>query len=471
MVEPAPRPRRRSRGRLRSVRVRATLGACAVVAVALAVAGVALVAALRGALTDGVERSTREQARAAAEVVAAGAKPAVLASGDDDTVAQVVEGDGRVVAASAALAGIRRPLIADPAPGRAATVHVRSGENARYLAVAAHAGGDRTLIVATTLEEVDRAVSVVSGLLTLGMPLLLALVAAVTWRVVGRALRPVEAIRATAAAVSPDDPGRRVPEPATGDEVARLAATMNGMLDRLEAAQARQRRFVADASHELRSPVATLRQHAEVARAHPGAGQDGDLAATVLAEALRLQRLIDDLLLLARADADGLAPRRRPVDLDDLVLDEVRRLRSTTDLEVDATGVSAGGVAGDASSLARVVRNMVDNAARHAAHRVRLSLGETEPGGDVVLAVEDDGPGIPEAERARVFERFVRLDDARARDGGGSGLGLAIVAEVVAAHGGTVTIGDAALGGARVEVHLPAREIPGSAAVTARHWP
>jgi len=237
----------------------------------------------------------------------------------------------------------------------------------------------------------------------------------------------------------------------------------------LEEAQRRQRRLVSGASHELRSPVAGVRQHAEVALQHPDRTDGHRFAETVLAQSIRLQRLIDDLLLLARADADGLAVRRRPVDLDDLVLDEVRRLRSTTDLEVDASGVSAGGVEGDAGALARVVRNVVDNAARHAAGRVRLSLAEA--GGAVVLAVEDDGPGIPEAERARVFERFVRLDDARARDDGGSGLGLAIVAEVVAAHGGTVAVGDAGLGGARVEVRLPARETPGSPAVAARHWP
>jgi signal transduction histidine kinase len=233
---------------------------------------------------------------------------------------------------------------------------------------------------------------------------------------------------------------------------------MNTMLDRLQASQRRQRRFVADASHELRSPVASLRQHAEVTRAHPEATTSAALAGTVLAEALRLQRMIDDLLLLARADEDGLVLRRRPVDLDDVVLDEVRRLRAETRLEVDASGVSAGGVDGDADALRRVVRNVVDNAARHAAGRVRLALVEED--GTVAFTVEDDGPGVDPDERERVFERFVRLDDARGRNGdeaGGAGLGLAIVAEVVAAHGGTVTIGDGALGGARVETRLPAR--------------
>jgi signal transduction histidine kinase len=316
--------------------------------------------------------------------------------------------------------------------------------------------GPRTVLVAGTLEVAEESADVVSTLLAMGLPLLLLVVAATTWRMVGRALAPVEAIRTTADGVSTADLSGRVPTPTSSDEIARLATTMNRMLDRLEDGQQRQRRFVADASHELRSPVATLRQHAEVARAHPDRTSPDELAGTVLAEALRMQQLVDDLLLLARADEHSLGLRRRPVDLDDLVLDEVRRLRTTTsiEVEVDAGGVSAGQVDGDAAALQRVVRNVVDNAARHAAGRVALSLAEDD--GTVTFAVEDDGPGVPPDQRQRVFERFVRLDDARARDGGGSGLGLAIVAEVVAAHGGTVALTDAGLGGARVEVTLPA---------------
>jgi signal transduction histidine kinase len=244
-----------------------------------------------------------------------------------------------------------------------------------------------------------------------------------------------------------------VPDPPADDEIGRLARTMNRMLGRLEQAQARQRRLVADASHELRSPVATIRQHAEVALAHPGRTGSAELAATVLAEDLRLQRLTEDLLLLTRADERSLAPRRRPVDLDDLVLEEARRLRDATGLRVDTTAVSAGRVAGDAAGLRRVLRNLGDNASRHARERLALSVADRDA--TVVLAVDDDGPGIPDADRERVFERFVRLDGARARDDGGSGLGLAIVAELAAAHGGTVAVAASPLGGARVEVWLP----------------
>ncbi|WP_255566474.1 cell wall metabolism sensor histidine kinase WalK [Iamia sp. SCSIO 61187] len=227
------------------------------------------------------------------------------------------------------------------------------------------------------------------------------------------------------------------------------------MLDRLQQAQRRQRRFVSDASHELRSPIATLRQHAEVASEHPRRIPGDALAQTVRTEALRLQRLVDDLLVLARADEHTVASRRRPVDLDDIVLDEVRHRQATTEVEIDATGVSAGAVDGDPDALGRVVRNLFDNAIRHAARRMTVSLAERS--GTVHLVVEDDGPGVPPEDRHRVFERFVRLDDARGRDHGGSGLGLAIVAELVTAHDGAVTIGDATLGGARVEVTLPAR--------------
>lgn len=472
--------------RRRSIRLRTTALAVAVVGVALLAGAVALVAMLREALTDGVERSARQQAESSAEVVAAGGTPGLLDDDDDDAVAQVLDGDGRVIAASEALvddadadedepdaedaaeaSAAREPLAPGLAPGGdgdgGETVEL-PGDGEDYLAVVAEVpdppsagrfAGARTVLVASTLKTVEESVEVVVGLLVVGLPVLLLVVAATTWRVVGRALAPVDAIRATAESVSSADLGRRVPEPAGRDEVSRLAATMNRMLDRLERSQSRQRRFVADASHELRSPLATIRQHAEVARAHPSRTTPDVLAGTVLAEGERLQRLVEDMLLLARADEHGLGLRRRPVDVDDVVLDEARRLRATTELDVDATGVSAGAVDGDADALVRVVRNVADNAARHAAGRVALALAERD--GTVELAVEDDGPGVPTAERERVLERFVRLDDARARDGGGSGLGLAIVSELVAAHGGTLAIGESRWGGARVVITLPAR--------------
>jgi len=447
-----------------SVRVRTTVAAVAVVGVAMVVGAVVMVVVLRSTLTREVRAAARLRAEDVAAVLAAGggsgvAGPGTLAVDDaDELLIQVLDGGGRVVAASPNAEG--RPPVARLRPGSSAEVEVPAGgamdESGEFLAVATGADtaqGQRTVLVARSTEAVDEAVAAVGGLLAVGLPLLLAVVAVTTWVVVGRALAPVEAMRAEVDEISAAALHRRVPDPPADDEIGRLARTMNRMLGRLEQAQARQRRLVSDASHELRSPVATIRQHAEVALAHPGRTTTSELASTVLAEDLRLQRLTEDLLLLTRADEQSLALRRRPVDLDDLVFEEAKRLREATGLRVDTSAVSAGRVAGDAAGLRRVLRNLGDNASRHARERLALSVAERDA--TVVLAVEDDGSGIPEADRERVFERFVRLDGARARDDGGSGLGLAIVAELVAAHGGTVVAAAGPLGGARVEVTLP----------------
>jgi signal transduction histidine kinase len=198
--------------------------------------------------------------------------------------------------------------------------------------------------------------------------------------------------------------------------------------------------------------VASIRQHAEVALAHPHDIVVDDLAGIVHRENLRVERLVDDLLLLARLDEGG-HDGEEQIDLDDLVLAEAARLRETTPLTVDTTGVSAGRVLGRPAELERVVRNLADNAARYADRVVALAVRDS--GAQTVLTVDDDGPGIAPADRDRVFDRFVRLDDARSRDGGGAGLGLAIVRAVVEAHGGVVSLAESPHGGARVELRFP----------------
>jgi signal transduction histidine kinase len=230
---------------------------------------------------------------------------------------------------------------------------------------------------------------------------------------------------------------------------------MNRMLDRLQRSHESRQRFVADASHELRSPIAAIRQHAEVAQTHPDSTTVEELAGTVLAEDLRMQHLVDDLLLLARSDEESTEPPRTPVDLDDLLFAEAERLRTATNLTIDTTAVSAGQVRGDETALARMVHNLADNAARHAYSRITLGL--TEEDGIVVLTVSDDGPGIPVDDRTRVFDRFVRLTPARSRDTGGAGLGLAIVAEVVHRHHGSIRV----TGGATFEARLPSADLTG----------
>lgn len=345
-------------------------------------------------------------------------------------------------------------MAADVTCFRRWTAWSRDGDEPR-----SHPRGERqqryTVLVSRTTEGVRESTDVVTGGLAAGLPLLLLIVAATTWRIVGRALAPVEAIRSEVDEISTAQLHRRVPTPAVHDEVGRLATTMNRMLDRLEQGQARQRRFVSDASHELRSPVASIRQHAEVALAHPDRTTIPDLADTVLAETLRVQHLVADLLLLARADEQTAALERTSVDLDDIVFDHAARLRATTSLRIDTTAVSAGRVAGDPAQLRRLVGNLADNAARHATARVAFTLVADDE--SVLLRVDDDGPGIPDADRDRVFERFVRLDDARDRDHGGAGLGLPIVASIAATHKATVTISRSPLGGARFEVRLPTR--------------
>lgn len=451
----ADRKRFGGRIRLGSLRVRTTAIAVVVVGSALLVGGVALVVLLRDSLTDQVRTAAELRARDVAGVLESGRSPEELAVNDEeDLVIQVVDAAGRVVASSGNVEG--EPLIVDVAPGRSETVDATPvDDDSPFLFVAARADapdGGFTVIVGRSTELVTDSTGLVVGVLASGLPLLLLLVGLITWRTVGRTLRPVEEIRREVDEISGSELHRRVPDGPTDDEIARLAGTMNRMLDRLEASADRQRRFISDASHELRSPVSVIRQHVEVALAHPGGTSAEELAETVLAEDLRIQRLVEDLLLLARADENTLRANWRPMDLDDAVFEEADRLRSGSQLRVDISAVSAGRVSGDPAQLRRVLVNLGDNAVRHARSIVRFTLREDEM---VVLTVEDDGTGIDETSRTRIFERFVRLDDARARDDGGSGLGLSIVAEIVSAHGGEVVAGDSDLGGARFEVRLP----------------
>lgn len=316
------------------------------------------------------------------------------------------------------------------------------------------------VVAARSLEEASAASS--ASLVTLGVaiPVALLVLGVTTWLVVGRALRPVESMRREVDTVTAQSLSHRLPDPGGGDEIARLARTLNGMLDRLDSSATAQRRFVGDASHELKTPLATIRQHAEVALLHPGSIDGAALAGTVLGEEARLTALVQGLLVLARADEGALGVTRRPVDLDDLVVSETARLRGVArpdgrgPLAVDATAVGPARVDGDEGLLGQVVHNLVANAARHADARVAVALVERD--GGVVLTVDDDGAGVAEADRERVFDRFVRLDEARARDAGGSGLGLAIVREIVRVHGGAVSVTASPLGGARFVVHLPA---------------
>ena len=440
-----------------SLRARAAFGAVVVVGVALLVGSVAMVVLTRASLTGNV----REAAELRAEDVATaleggGANPADLAVEDqEDAFIQVVDLDGVVLAASPNVGGL--PAVADLDDETSTVIDDAPVGEDRFVVVDIDtADGEATVLVGRALDGADEATRALLGYLAVGVPLLLALVGLVAWRLVGRALAPVAAMTAGAREINATGTEQRLPEPDADDEIGDLARTLNAMLDRLAAARDRLSAFVADAAHELRSPVSALRQHSEVALEHPEATDLADLAGVVRAESLRLQHLVDDLLLLARTDEGVPVTAPVAVDLDDVVVAVIERRGPTPSVTVDLTGLSGGQVHGDPVALDRLVANLVDNAVRHATGRVAIGLAEDDAG-TVTLTVDDDGPGIPIEDRARVFERFVRLDEARSRDAGGSGLGLAIVAAVAHAHGAVVAVDDRPGGGARVRVVFPGR--------------
>ncbi|MEZ5256740.1 MAG: HAMP domain-containing sensor histidine kinase [Ilumatobacteraceae bacterium] len=274
----------------------------------------------------------------------------------------------------------------------------------------------------------------------------------VTWWAVRRALRPVDSIRRTMSDITATDLHRRVPEWSARDEIGELAATVNSTLARLESSTEDQRRFVADASHELRGPLAALRADLEISVTHPDRTEWTEIAPELLRDVERLQELTDDLLFLALLDARR-SPERGAVDLGPLVteaLESIRRPELQTRFDLATEHVT---VVGDRRQLRRAISNLVANAERHARSTVAATLRAAD--GAVVLTIADDGAGIPAEDRERVFERFVRLDPARTRDDGGTGLGLAIVRDIVQLHGGEVSIGEHQPTGAIVTVHLP----------------
>ncbi|WP_433276818.1 sensor histidine kinase [Pseudonocardia xinjiangensis] len=402
------------------------------------------------------EGSSNENAREAIRV---------LANTPDDLVQVLVryesdddEDDVTVIEGGSDAAGRSQPLSSLwPQDGQRVVLpktEVMRADGSRVPAVLVAAGtvsaGNHVAIyVALPLTSVQTATDTVLFYLLFGVPILILVTGLTTYYFAGRALRPVEAIRARVAAMSEKDLAQRVPVPGARDEVGRLAETMNAMIGRLQDAQGVQRRFVADASHELRSPLATIATGLELMQRGP---TDPGTVTALRGETERLNRLVDALLLLARADERGLQPRREEVDLDEVA--ESERGRPSDSRVVAEVHAEPVRVIGDRGQLARVVRNLVDNARRHARSRVIVTVTREES--TAVIEVSDDGPGVPAEDRGRVFERFVRLDSARARADGGSGLGLAIVAEVVAAHGGSVTVDDAPGGGARFRVRLPA---------------
>lgn len=419
-----------------------TIGALLVVGIALVAGAVGTVVLLGQLLTQGVAASVEQDLETIGEQLENGTvdigdldgevlvrvQGAQSAANDDDAEQLPIVAEDSVVR-----------IVVDDDPYLAASEETDAG----------------MLTVARPIDEVEAATATASVLLSIAVPLLLIVIGVVMWIVATRALAPVERMRRQVDDIDGAGLHRRV-DAGRDDELGALAATMNRMLDRIEHAQTTQRRFVSDASHELRSPLATIRQHAEVAVAHPSSTSVEELGGLVLDEGRRMQELVEGLLLLARLDEHGGREHvRTAVDLDDIVFAEVRRLRGLG-IEVDGHGVGPGRTIGSETLLARAIRNLVDNAVRHASRLVTLRVSASGPW--VRVEVEDDGSGVPEGKRELVFERFARLDEARARDAGGSGLGLAIAREIADAHGGELSVEAGAQGGARFILVLPAAQ-------------
>jgi len=446
--------------RLQRLSLRARLMAVGVtgVAVALALGSLVLYAVLTFTLNRTVDDGAYASAQAVAVMVSENTVPNPLPVSGSQVV-QVVDRSGAVVSASIA-ADRLTPLLRPPELAKALTGEQilipgsRVGLTGTMRAIAVPVGppsASRSIIVAVPINDVEQSQHVLRMTLLLAYCPLVVVMALIAWRVIGSTLRPVETLRSGAARISGSDQQERLAVPESADEIRALALTLNDMLDRLAAARGRQRAFVADAAHELRSPLTSMRTQLEVAQ---HLGQGSELASDLLADVTRLSTLVEDLLLLARAGSDtNRPPVRESLDVRALLVATANRYVGA---RVPVSVVQGPAVYANANleELRRVLANLVDNAVRHA--RSNVALGVHTEGRSAELTVVDDGPGIPAEERERVFERFARLDDARDRDAGGTGLGLAIVRELLRRSDGSISLQDNPSGpGLAAVVRLP----------------
>ena len=438
-----------------SLRLRLTLVTTGLLAVGLIMGAIALTAVVSASRISTLDELSAARAATIARLAEEDRLPEPLPVAEAGEVAQVIDGGGLVVASSATASRTLPVVTVDELAllrfEPSATLRTAYDEQARLTTMAASWRGEPvTVVVSLPLRDIEGVLDALRVSLVGVVPTLSLLLAGVIWLALGRALRPVEQLRSAAAAVAREGGPGSLPVPDSNDELGALARTLNEMLNRLEQAAARQRSFVEDAAHELRSPISVLRATVEAAQTYPDAWAEGELATDLEPEVLRMQLLVDDLLLLARV---GAAPASRcEKDLRGVVDDAVNSARPGPDVEVAGSGTAFV----DSVAVSRVVRNLVENASRHARDEVRVTVS------DGCVVVEDDGEGIAVEDRERVFERFVRLDEAREREAGGSGLGLAIAREIARDHGGDVVLGESELGGLSATLTLP---VEGSAEV------
>lgn len=447
------------------IRNQSTAAAVAVVACALLAGGVLLLVLLQNALTASTDSVLRTKANDVAALITsqdvAEAGQSISTAGRVDLLIQIIDASGKVVEASDPSLKTGPISSLNPGPGESAVQKVPAlagvpGDGEYYIVAAGAGSGSEKYVVLTarSVQAQSDTVRTVALFLLLATPVLLLIVGLSVRFLVGRSLRQVETIRSQVAVIDGGRLGDRVDVPPTRDELGALATTMNAMLSRIEAADTAQRQFLSHASHELRSPLTTLRTGLEVSAGDPTHRAWQDIAPVLQSETLRMGHLVEDLLTLSKADDSGFTLRRTDVDLDDVLATELSRLRATgSRSRAVVSQMEPVRVAGDPGRLAQVLRNVLDNADRHALTTVQATLKPDR--GEAVLWIDNDGPPVPESERERVFERFVRLDESRSRDTGGSGLGLAIARTLTEAHGGTITAGQAPDGFCRFEIRLP----------------
>jgi signal transduction histidine kinase len=440
--------------RRRSIRFRITALAVGAFVGVLVAVSIALIVVQRAQLTAAVDATLSQRAADIESVVANGQLPD-LASTPEDTFTQIVGPNGEVIAASANLGRQALPEHLDQ-PIRDIELPAVDEDAFRLLSTYVETDTGRMLLhVGASFDDVTESVGILAASLGVAIPAVAFLLGWTVWWLVGRTLEPVERIRSEVATIGATGLERRVPQPQGSDEIARLAGTMNEMLDRLQRSVEQQQTFIADASHELRNPLTRMRTTLEVEIARLGPGEERDALTSSLEDVIALQALVEDLLHLARSDAGDLVVDWQTVDLDEVIRRAAAPL-SGRPITIDIQEVQAIQVPGDGPMLARAVENLLSNACRHARDQVSVSL--SQEGEQAVLAIEDDGPGIPAEKRDDVFERFARLDESRSRDHGGTGLGLAITRDIVERHDGTITLTAGVGGGARFEIRLRAGE-------------
>jgi len=441
-----------------SLRTRMLIISSGAVALVLVVGGLLLSALLRAELIDTADDAGTDTATSVADLAKEGILPPVLAATEEIATAVQVVQRGEVISATTNAVGARAFLLDDLKPGEMrttdrATLPFDEDGPFRVISLGTETPtGDATVFVAVDVEDVAEVIAVANKLGSLGFAALIIVLAAVLWVVIGRTLAPVAAIRDRAEAITGSELHHRVPEPVHQDEIADLAQTINAMLGRLEDSAKRQEAFVADAAHELRSPIANLQARLETELLSPRTNGDDQMTRDLLRETTRMGRLVDHLLLLARSDAGTISADKAPVDLDEVVRDSIASVE-TAAVPVTTNNVEPVQVSGQPALLEHVVTNLLDNAGRYADSSIDVSLHAN--GRHAILMVDDDGPGIPEHLRDNVLERFVRVDESRERGTGGAGLGLAIVTEIVRVHEGEIEITESPSGGARVRVLLP----------------